>query len=430
MMSKRNKPGRIRGAILDWLGIPVDPTASDFWRAWASPINAAGQSVTENSVMSLSAAWACTRLLADTISTLPLHLYERTGRGRRIATDHPLYRILHRSPNAGASAATYWEAKVGACLLRGNSYSRRHTIGGRLVALEFLRPWRLSSKRDPDGRYTLIYTERGQAQELRREQLFHVPGFSLDGEYGVSVIAYGAAVFGAALASSQAANGTFERGLMPTVSFTMDQVLKKDQRDEFRKNFKDVAGAVMAGKPVLLEGGMKAESIGINPSDAQLLESRQFSVEEVCRWFRVDPSMVGHGNKVSNWGTGLEQKLIAFLTFTLRPWLTRFEQAINRQLLSPIDQERYYAEFSIEGLLRADSSARAAFYATMVNNGIFTRDECRRLENLPLMGGNAGVLTVQSAMAPLDALGADTDGDTARAALAAWLAGGQKENVS
>ena len=152
---------------------------------------------------------------------------------------------------------------------------------------------------------------------------------------------------------------------------------------------------------------MKAEKIGIPPRDAQLLESRAFSVEEVCRWFKVDPTLVGHGTAVSNWGTGLEQKMIAFLMFTLRPWLTRIEQAINTSLLTTSESTRYYAEFSVEGLLRADSKSRAAFFSTMVNNGIFTRDEVRKLENMPTMGGNAGVLTVQSAMTPLDNIGAN-----------------------
>lgn len=166
---------------------------------------------------------------------------------------------------------------------------------------------------------------------------------------------------------------------------------------------------------------MTAEALGINPKDAQLLESRGFSVEEVCRWYLVDPSMVGHGGKDSNWGTGLEQKMLRFITFTLRPWLRRIEQAINKSLLSPQDQGRYYAEFAIEGLLRGDSAARAALYSVMVNNGIWTRDEVREKENMPRRGGNADVLTVQSAMVPLDNIGDMASGDSARAALKAWL---------
>ena len=201
----------------------------------------------------------------------------------------------------------------------------------------------------------------------------------------------------------------------------------KEQREDFRTGLEAIRGALNAGKSPLLEGGMKAETIGIPPKDAQLLESRAFSVEEVCRWFGVDPSMVGHGNAVSNWGTGLEQKMIAFLTFTLRPWLTRIEQAINSNLLTPAERTKYYAEFSIEGLLRADSAGRSAFYSTMVNNGIFTRDEVRQRENLPTMGGNANVLTVQSAMIPINDIGKASDGEQIRNALASWLKEEQNE---
>lgn len=432
-MSKlaKKKPGLIRSALSSLWGGEFTTEGGPQWKAVGSLKNAAGQVISPRTVMSLSAAWACTRLLSETVGTLPLHLYERTSTGRRVATNHPLYRLIHTSPNQYSSSSTFWESNVVAVTLRGNGWSERKNFNGRLQALEFLDPCRLSPRRRSDGLVEFTYTDvSGRRRVIEERNMFHIPGFSFDGRYGVSAIAYGAGVFGSGLAASQAANGTFERGLMPTVAFTMDRVLKKDQRDDFRTDFKkNVAGAMNAGESPLLEGGMKAEAIGIDPSDAQLLESRGFSVEEVCRWFRVDPSLVGHGGKDSNWGTGLEQKLIGFLTFTLRPWLTRIEQAINRQLLSPADQLRYYAEFSIEGLLRADSKARAAFYSVMVNNGIFTRDEVRRLENMPAMGGNAEVLTVQTSMAPLDSLGQTNDGDTARAALAAWLGSGAEETV-
>lgn len=432
-MSKltNKKPGPIRAAVLQWFGLPIGLTDSGFWEAWSASRSKAGQSVTESTVMSLSAAWACTRLLAETVSTLPLQLYERKADGgRELATSHPLYRVIHSSPNTFSSSSTFWESNVVAVALRGNGFSERKYHNGRLQSLVFLDPCRLSGRKMPDGLLEYRYTEsNGRQRVIKEKDIFHIPGFSFDGRYGVSVIAYGASVFGSALAASEAANGTFERGLMPTVAITLDRILKEDQRSDFRTYFeRDVSGAMNAGKSPLLEKGMDAKAIGINPSDAQLLESRGFSVEEVCRWFRVDPSLVGHGGKDSNWGTGLEQKLIGFLTFTLRPWLTRIEQAINRQLLSPVDQRRYYAEFSIEGLLRADSKARAAFYSVMVNNGIFTRDEVRRLENMPVMGGNAEVLTVQTSMAPLDSLGQANDGDAARAALSAWLRAGEEQN--
>lgn len=422
MKTMANKPGRVKAAVLNWLGVPIGLTDESFWAAWGATRSSAGQCVNESTVMTLSAAWACTRLISETIATIPVRLYEKTPNGRQPAVNHPLYPILHSRPSADSTATTYWEAKVAAMLLRGNGFSEKQYLGNRLVSLKFLAPNRCSGHYNARGRFEIRYTEENRRQRvIAEDKLFHIPGFSLDGKWGLSAISYGAGVFGSALAAAEASNKTFENGLSPTVAFTLDKVLKKEQRTDFRESLKDVTGALNAGKSPLLEGGMDAKVIGIKPSDAQLLESRGFSVEEVCRWFRVDPSMVGHGGKDSNWGTGLEQKLIAFLTFTLRPWLTRIEQAVNKELLTPTEQLRYYVEFSIEGLLRADSAGRAAFYSVMVNNGIFTRDEVRALENMPLKGGNANVLTVQSAMAPLDTLGAATEGDRARAALQAWL---------
>jgi HK97 family phage portal protein len=429
---KAKRPGKLRAALLGWLGVPIDLINADFWSDYAAHIGAraAGQTVNESTVLSLSAAWACTRLISESIGTLPLRLYERTPEGRRPAVDHPLYRILHTAPNIDSTAVQYWESKSAAMILRGNGFSRKQMVGGRLVGLKFLAPARLSVHRNTRGLYEFRYVQDNGTQiEIPEREIWRVPGFSLDGKWGVSAIAYGAQVFGSALAANAAANSTFEKGLMPTTYYKYPKILKADQRAEARTAIKTISGAVNAGDPAILEADMEVGTIGINPTDAQLLQSREWSIEEVCRWFMTDPSMVGYGGKDSNFGTGLEQKLIRFLTFTLRAWLTRIEQSINKDLLAPQDRGRYYAEFGIEGLLRADSAARAAFYSVMVNNGIMTRDEVRDLENWAQMGGNAGVLTVQSAMIPLDRIGAQTDGDTARAALAAWLKEGNHETA-
>lgn len=404
MKTQSKKPGRLKAAVLDWLGVPVGLTDKSFWVSFGT--QAAGQQVNERSILQLSAVWACTRIIAETISTLPLGLFERVGEGRRSASGHPIYSLIHSRPSADTTAAVFWEAMLVAMLLRGNGMAEKKMIGNRLVALEFLVPGRLSVGRDSKGNRRYRYTEKGGTQrEIPEARIFRIPGFTLDGDWGVSVIEYGAQVFCSALASNTSANSTFEKGLAPTVAFTMQQVLKKEQREEFRANLRAISGALNAGESPLLEGGMDAKTIGINPKDAQLLESRAFSVEEICRWFRVPPFMVGHSEKSTSWGTGIEQQMIGFLTFTLRPWLTRIEQAINKDLLGPVDQLRFYSEFSIEGLLRADSAGRAAYLSTMVNNGLMTRDEGRAKENLPLKGGNADVLTVQTALIPIDQLG-------------------------
>lgn len=404
-MSKQpKKPGRIKAAILGWLGVPVGLTDEAFWAAFGT--SEAGQQVTERTVLQLSTVWACARLIAETIATLPLGIYERTSQGRRSAREHPLYLILHDQANADSTAAVFWEAMILSMLLRGNGIAEKQLLGNRLVGLRFLAPARLNITRNMSGQRRYLYTESdGNQREISESRIFRIPGFTLDGDWGVSSIEYGAKVFGSALAAATAANGTFERGLSQTVAFKFPHLLKKEQREEFRETFKEIAGAVNAGKPALLEGGMEAQTIGINPKDAQLLESRAFSVEEICRWFRVPPFMVGHSEKSTSWGTGIEHQMIGFLTFTLRPWLTRIEQAIRKDLLSPVERLRYYAEFSVEGLLRADSAGRSEYLSKMVNNGLMTRDEARAKENLAPKGGNADVLTVQTALVPIDQLG-------------------------
>lgn len=414
----RAKPvGRFQAAILSILGWHPDYVSSE-----VATSSDAGITVTDDRMLTLSAVWACARLISETIATLPLSMYERTSAGKRVATQHPLHFIIHDQPNGDTTAAVHWEATVAAMMLRGNGRAEKLMVGERVVGLQFLHPARLGISCRSDGRREYRYTEKdGRQRVIPEARIFNIPGFSLDGREGVSVLRYAAQVFGAALAANRAANNTFSKGLQPTTVWKFPNVLRKDQRDDARTAIKTISGAVNAGEPAILEAGMDVTTIGINPNDAQLLESRAFSVEEVCRWFRVPPFMVGHAEKSTSWGTGIEQQMIGFLTFTLGPWLRRIEQAISKDLLSPADRARFYPKFAVEGLLRSDSQARAAFYSAMVNNGIYTRDEVRELEDREPMGGNAAVLTVQTALAPLDSLGTADDSNSARAALRAFL---------
>jgi len=422
MKTNVRKPGRIRAAVLEWLGRPFGLTDTDFWHGLFGARNVAGVNVNSHSILTISAVWACTRLISETISTLPLSLYERTSSGKRQAVMHPLHMIIHDQPNRDSTASVFWESVVAAMLLRGNARCEKLERDGRLVGLRFLAPDRLYIGRTADGKKQYRYTEAGGKQrEIPASRIWNVPGFSLDGVCGVSVIHHGARVFGSALAADTAASTTFEKGLMPTTVWKYPKVLQPTQRDQAREAIKKLSGVVNAGDPAILEAEMDVETIGINPNDAQMLESRAFSVEEVCRWFRVPPFMVGHSEKSTSWGTGIEQQMIGFLTFTLGPWLKRIEQAISKDLLTAGERQRYYPKFSVEGLLRADSAGRAAFYSAMINNGVLTRDEVRELEDREPMGGNAAVLTVQSAMTTLDSVGQASDANQARAAFRAFL---------
>jgi HK97 family phage portal protein len=422
MKTRSAKPGKIKAAVLGWLGVPIGLTDGDFWKDFYGIESSAGVVVDEKKMLSLSAVWACTRLISETIATLPLSMYERTTTGKRVATQHPMHMLIHDQPNADTTAAVHWEAVVASMLLRGNARCEKLMMGNRVVGLHFLQPDRLQVTWKADGTKEYRYTNKnGSVRMIPPVKVWNVPGFSLNGESGVSVIRYGAQVFGGAIQADRAASSTFAKGLMPTTYYKFPQILKDSQRDEARAAIRKIAGAQNAGEPAILEAGMETGTIGINPNDAQLLESRAFSVEEICRWFRVPPFMVGHSEKSTSWGTGIEQQMIGFLTFTLGPWLRRIEQSISKDLLTPAERLRYYPKFAVEGLLRADSAGRAAFYSAMVNNGILTRDEVRELEDREPKGGNAAVLTVQTALAPLDSLGQSTDATQARAALMSWL---------
>lgn len=415
--------GRIRRFALRMLGVTGDLTDEAFWAALSGVQSTAGQTVSAQTMLQLSTVWACTRLISETIATLPLAMHERSSGGKRPAPQHWLHGIIHDAPNPESTASVHWESTVAAMLLRGNARAEKLMIGKRVVGLRFLAPDRLRISRRADGLLEYRYTEAtGSQREIPPERIWNVPGFALDGVTGVSVVTHGANVFGAAMAADQAASATFKNGLLPTTYFKLERVLTPQQRTEFRESLKEISGSLNAGKSPLLEGGMTVGGVGINPNDAQLLESRAFSVEEICRWFRVPPFMVGHAEKSTSWGTGIEQQMIGFLAFTLGPWLRRIEQAISKDLLSPAERARYYPKFAVEGLLRADSAGRASYYGSMVNNGIFTRDEVRELEDREPMGGNASVLTVQTAMAPLDSIAQSGGAAAARAALRSWLA--------
>lgn len=365
--------------------------------------SSSGQVVTADRAMQHEAVWSCVRIIAETIASLQLNLYMRTPDGRKLAVNHNLQFLLHDMPNSDTTAVVFWESVVAAMLLQGNAYIEKYVRDGKVESLRFLAPANLNVQKDLNGNKRFFYRkDNGQQVEILRSRIWQLQGFTLDGKDGVSAIKYGAEVFGTALAADRQAGRTFLNGMMQNVYYSVAAFLTKDQRDIFKANVQD---SVERGTSPILEGGIDVKALGLNPSDAQLLESRSYSVEAICRWFRVPPSMVGHSGKTPSWGTGIEQNMIGFLTFTLAPWLKRIEQGIMGGLLSPGERSRYFAQFSVKDLLRADSAARAAFNSVMVNNGIMTRDEAREDEGLPKLGGKAAVLTVQSAMVPLDMIG-------------------------
>ncbi len=370
---------------------------------WVELVNA-GVPVTENGILGLSAAWACVNLLAGTIASLPIMVYRTDANGdRTVAKDHALYRVLHDSPNYDQTALDFWEGGQAALELRGNMHARIERSAGRIVALHPIIDPTVTRLSNGDLRYR--WTENGKSYDEPQENVFHVRGFGGSPLGGMSTLSYGRQVFGLSLAINSAAQTTFANGVRPSLILTppAERTLPGEVRERVEKALQEKhAGAMNAGRPLLLEGGLTPHQVSFSPEDAQMLESRSFSVEEICRFFEVPPHMIGHTEKSTSWGTGLEEQTLRFQKFTLRRRLKRIEQAIMKQLLTPADRAAgIVVEFNLEGLLRADSKGRSEFYRTMTQIGAMTINEVRGLENLPPVPGGE-VPRMQSQNIPIN----------------------------
>ncbi|HEM8572534.1 TPA: phage portal protein, partial [Citrobacter koseri] len=391
-MKKTKQPGRVKSALLNWLGVPISLTTGTFWEEWFGT-SSSGKVVTADKAMHLSAVWSCVRLLSESISTLPLKIYIRQPDGsRKPATDHPAYSVLCRRPNSEMTPSRFMLMVVASICLRGNAFIEKKFIGNKLVSLVPLLPQNMVVKRLDTGSLKYTYTENGQERVISIRNIMHIRGFGLDGVCGMMPMMAGRDVIGSAMAVEESAAKIFENGIQSSGFLTSDKALSDEQRERLRDYMVKFTSSRNAGKIMVLEAGLTYQGVTMNPEDAQMLESRSFSIEEICRWFRVPPYMVGHTTKQSSWASSLEGMNLLFLTHTLRPLLVNIEQEIGRCLLDSDDE--VLAEFSVEGLLRADSAGRAAYYTSALQNGWMSRNDVRRLENMPPIEGG-DIYTVQ-----------------------------------
>ncbi|TKV19548.1 phage portal protein [Citrobacter sp. wls613] len=400
-MKEKKQPGRVKSTLLNWLGVPISLTNGDFFQEWFGT-SSSGKVVTADKAIALSAVWACVRLLSESVSTLPMKVYQREPDGsRKLAQNHPAYQLLCRRPNTEMTPSRFMLMVVASVCLRGNAFVEKKMIGNKLVSLVPLLPQCMVVKRLDSGELEYTFTEKGVKRVIPVKNMMHIRGFGLDGVCGMMPMSVGRDVFGAAMAVEESAAKIFENGLQSSGYFASKNVLTKEQRERLRKNLTAFAGSKNAGKSMVLEADLTYQNITMNPEAAQMLQSRSFSIEEICRWFRVPPFMVGHIDKQSSWASSVEGMNLLFLTNTLRPLLVNIEQEIARCLLN--GDEDLFAEFSVEGLLRADSAGRSAYYTTALQNGWMSRNDVRRLENLPPIEGG-DIYTVQLNLTPLEDL--------------------------
>lgn len=352
----------------------------------------AGKSVTARSAIQVSAVYACVRVIAETVASLPLHVYESTDSGSTKALDHPLYRLLHDEPNGEMTSFVAREVMLSHLLLWGNSYSQIIRSGrNRIVGLYPLLPDRMEVDRNSVGALTYTYsTSEGRIIRLAQDDVLHIPGLGFDGVMGYSPIALERNAIGLGIAAEEYGSKFFGNGATPSGVLTHPNTVKnpKALRESWNNAY---GGSVNAGKVAILEEGMKFDRISIPNNEAQFLETRKFQVSEICRIFRVPPHLVGDLEHATF--SNIEHQSISFAVHTIRPWLVRIEQAINRALFSDSEKGRFYVQFNIDGLMRGAYKERMEGYAIARQNGWMSANDIRDLENMnPISdaeGGNA-----------------------------------------
>lgn len=396
--------------LLSYLGQVLTLRTRGFWTAFGAGPTWAGKAVTPDSVMQIAAAMACVRLIATTASTLPLRVYRRRPDGSREQLhEHPLAVVLQQSPNLDQTPAEFLEGMVACAILWGNAYAAKTRSVGQVRALTILRPDLMFVRRDPETlelRYEYAHP-RGR-EVFKPDEVWHLKAFGFGGDLGLSAIEFGRQAFGLAMATDEAAARTFSNGMRPAGFFVTPNSLTPEQRVQARQSLIDpMTGAENAGRVGILESGAFTwQSVAMPARDAELLATRGLHIAEICRIVgNVPPVLIGHaGEGVTAWGSGIESLIQHWLTTGLGPLLFRIEQSANRALVAAPERGRVWCEFAVEGLLRANSEQRAKLYASAAQNAWMTRNEIRRLENLPEVEGG-DVLTAQSNLLPLDRLG-------------------------
>ena len=351
-------------------------------------------------------------VLAESVASLPLHLYKRgTAGNREKAEEHPLFFLLHDEPNPEMTSYVFRETLMTHLLLFGNAYAQILRNGkGEVLGLYPLMPNRMSVERDDGGRLFYRYT-RFDAEPptmnndqviLTPQDVLHIPGLSYDGLVGFSPIAACRNAVGAGLAADTYSGKFFANGAAPSGVLQHLGLIKNPEllRDSWNTAY---GGTGNAGKVAILEEGMTFTPVSISPQDAQLLETRKFTVEEICGIFRVPPHLVQNLERATF--NNIEQMSIDFVMYSLMPWIVRWEQSMAKALLSKEEKKQYEIRFNVDGLLRGSHKERYEAYAVGINNGFLCPNDVRRLENMDVIP-DGDIFMVQGAMMPLDMVGA------------------------
>ena len=356
----------------------------------------AGKNVTERTAMQVTAVYACVRILAEAIASLPLNVYQyRTDGSKEKIYSHSLYRLLHDEPNPEMTSFVFRETMMSHLLLWGNAYAQIIRNGrGEVTALYPLLPNKMDVKRDAAGQLVYTYTrnadEAGANQKfeqvvLQKDDVLHIPGLGFDGLIGYSPIAMAKNAIGIAIATEEYGATFFANGATPGGILEHPGVVKDPER--LRKSWQAQFTGRKAHSVAVLEEGMTYKQMGIPPNEAQFLETRKFQINEIARIFRVPPHMVGDLEKSSF--SNIEEMGLNFVIYTLNPWIVRWEQSLRQALLLPAEKEKIFFRFNVDGLLRGNYQGRMNGYAIGIQNGFMSPNDVRSLEGMdPIPDGD------------------------------------------
>ena len=394
---------------------PVDK-AADAGYSFLFGRTTSGKPVNERTAMQTTAVYACVRILAEAVASLPLHVYEYQDDGsKKLVHDHPLYYLLHDEPNPEMTSFVFRETLMSHLLIWGNAYAQIIRDGaGRVLGLYPLLPDKMDVQRDDRGNIYYVYSRNSDENpmfkeygniKLKAEDVLHIPGLGFDGLIGYSPIAMAKNAVGMTLACEEYGASFFANGANPGGVLEHPGVLKDPSK--VRESWNSVyRGVNNAHKIAVLEEGMKYQQIGIPPEEAQFLETRKFQINEIARLYRIPPHMVGDLDKSSF--SNIEQQSLEFVKYTLDPWVIRWEQSLQRSLLLPGEKGKYFIKLNVDGLLRGDYQSRMNGYAVGRQNGWFSANDIREMENLnPIPDEEGGNLyLINGAMTKLADAGA------------------------
>lgn len=355
------------------------------WHEWY-PMMTAGERVTPDTAMQLSAVMACIRVLAGNIGSLPIKVYRKNDDDSRdYVKDHPVQKLL-KAPNEYQTAMEWTETLAAFLNLRGNSYNIITWSGVDPVNLSPVQPDRMLVERLQDGsrRYTVTNPFDGSQQKYSEDRILHIPGLSFDGIKGISPIEYCAASIGLGLAAEKFGGSFFGNGARPSAVLSTPGKLTPNAVTNIKEQInKEHGGASQSNKILVLQEDLKWTQTTIPPDQAQFLETRKFQVTDIARIFNVPPHMIGDLERATF--SNIEEQGINFVRYSLRPWFVRIEQELNKKLL--LGDGEYYCEFIADALQRGNQESRYRAYSVGLASRFLVPNEVRKWENLPPVDG-------------------------------------------